>query len=274
MLRPITFAHISDTHIRKSYQDTGMDAIFAAAPSPAENLRRALTCIAAAKPSFLLITGDLIHEGQTEDYALLADILREEIPEIPAVCCLGNHDRKAAFRQGYLKEAPSSEPYLAVTEIDGLRVICLDSAIEGKENGAISESQLDWLARQVQQPAPRGSVLCFHHPVMDEGGMVPGVEVSPRLQQIVKESDIAAIFCGHTHQNSLSLVGGKPQLVADSLAFGFSVDGTGLHFTTQTCYSLVTVSQNGVKSEVHPNTPVAASVADISIQQLQAMMKD
>ena len=67
-MNPIRFAHVSDTHICRDYGKTQMKEVFAKCEDPADTLRRCLKKLNQEKLDFVLFTGDLVHEGEKEDY--------------------------------------------------------------------------------------------------------------------------------------------------------------------------------------------------------------
>src|SRR3546814_6114943 len=80
---------------------------------------------------------------------------------------MGNHDDRASFREHLLpaEEAESpSAPVDRVDELDGLRIVTLDTSVPGFHHGEISDAQLDWLAGVLSTPAPLGTILALHHP--------------------------------------------------------------------------------------------------------------
>ena len=95
-----------------------------------------------SKPDVIVITGDLVHEGTTEDYATLRRILKREAGDIPVLPALGNHDFKSRFYQGYLEETRTG-PYWSQAEIGGYRFCTLDTSKEGSPHGTITNDQTD-----------------------------------------------------------------------------------------------------------------------------------
>ena len=104
-------AHLSDTHIRREYDAGGvMGRIFSGIENPAEGLKTALGQINAAGADAIVLTGDLVHEGESGDYRFLKEILERFAPGIPVLPVLGNHDLKREFYRGWLGEE-NDAPY-------------------------------------------------------------------------------------------------------------------------------------------------------------------
>ena len=51
-----------------------------------------------------------------------------------------------------------------VHDVDGLRIVSLDTSVPGYHHGEISDAQYEWLASVLAKPAPHGTLLAMHHP--------------------------------------------------------------------------------------------------------------
>ena len=76
----------------------------------------------------------------------------------------GNHDRRPEFRALLLDQEPSGDELDSVHDLEGLRLVVLDTSVPGQEHGELADHQLRWLAQVLATPAPRGTVLAMHHP--------------------------------------------------------------------------------------------------------------
>ncbi|MDR2080039.1 MAG: metallophosphoesterase [Treponema sp.] len=269
-MKDIRFAHISDTHIRRDYRNASVD-FFDPACSPQDALGEILTGIAGKKdrPDFVLFSGDLVHEGDAEDYALFRQIVEEALGDIPAFFVLGNHDRRAAYYQGKpslpgLSSKPGGpdgpRPYYYSAEIRGLRLIVLDSGVDksGGHSGVgfIDGTQLAWLRGELGRKSPLGSILVLHHPPCIElqtGMLSHCLSNSRDLKDVLEGSDVRAIFSGHTHQNSVTTFSGIPHFTAGSSAFGIMLDDTHIHITNRRDYNECLINERGLY--VHTETP-------------------
>lgn len=152
------FIQLTDTHLRKDDTASDMEHIFKQLPNPANHLRKVLRETPWEDKDFVVITGDLIHEGCSQDYAYLKEILDNELPkDIPILYTLGNHDHKEAFYEGIFQEK-CSKPYYYTQECSGFRLVVLDSAIPKKESGTLCQEQLRWLKELLKTKAPKGAV--------------------------------------------------------------------------------------------------------------------
>ncbi|MDR0642476.1 MAG: metallophosphoesterase [Treponema sp.] len=251
MVDAVRFVQISDTHILRDYGKAKLCFLDSSPHNPPQILRVVLKNIAGKKdkPDFVIFSGDLVHEGDSEDYALFRRIVDETLAGIPAFFALGNHDCKEAYYQGFLRE-PARPSYYSV-ELRGLRIIVLDSAMEKNPAGSgfIDETQLAWLRGELGRKNGLGSILVLHHPPCDElkAGILPYcLKNSLALKDILKGSDVRAIFSGHTHENSVSIFAGVPQFTTGSTAFGVSIDEHDMCFTNQYTYNEALINGEGL----------------------------
>lgn len=212
--RPIHFLQLSDLHVLLGPQEGNtLETLLAERIRPLAMVRRVLRAERAQQPDFLLLTGDLAQNGGVREYAALRALLREEAPDVPIVALPGNHDDRAAFCTQLLGVPPRASVD-QVFDFDGVRVVALDT---GKE-GVVTPEQTAWLARTLCIPASRGTLLALHHPLYRQGAMDPA-RFPPDFPTLVERSDVAGIFCGHTHENWFGSFAGKPYITADACSF-------------------------------------------------------
>ena len=244
-MEPIRFAQICDTHLGMNNDEAVMmGPVFEKLPNTADALTAALKQLAAQNLDFVLFCGDLVHEGTAEDYRLFRQIVDRELKDTPAIICLGNHDRKGPFWEGYQGEH-SERPYYTCQTVKGLRILSLDSACGGEVFGAFAPEEYEWMENVLRQPAERGTILLFHHPVAWDVKEL-AMEVDDRFRALLKNCDVKAVFCGHTHENDVRFLEGVPQLTGDSTAFGCSYTGSTMGFTDKATYNLCTMDENGL----------------------------
>ena len=70
-MEELCFAHVSDTHLISANSSDFLYRVQREVRDPLENLKNCLAALSCQKLDFLLLTGDLIHEGETEDYRAL-----------------------------------------------------------------------------------------------------------------------------------------------------------------------------------------------------------
>ncbi|HET7075420.1 MAG TPA: phosphodiesterase, partial [Mycobacterium sp.] len=212
------------------------------------------------RPDAIVFTGDLADTGEPEAYRKLRAVVEPFADELGAelVWVMGNHDDRAALRSWLLDEAPSMAPLDRVCIVDGLRIITLDTSVPGHHYGEISKSQLDWLAGELEVPAPNGSILALHHPpipsVLD---LAVTVELRDQaaLGRVLRGSDVRAILAGHLHYSTNATFVGIPVSVASATCYTqdltVAAGGTRGRDGAQAC-NLVHVYQDTVVHSVIP----------------------
>ena len=216
--------HLSDTHLRAAGSRL-FDVVDAAA-----RLAKALDVIDASgiRPDALVFTGDLADLGEPEAYAQLRQLVEPFAERLGArvLWVMGNHDERTAFRRGLLggttDAAGSDAPFDRVDELNGLRVITLDSTVPGHHHGALSDDQLRWLRSELLTPAPLGTILAMHHPpVPSVLPLASSVELRDqwRLAGVLRGTDVRAIIAGHLHYSTFATFAGIPVSVASSTCY-------------------------------------------------------
>jgi Icc protein len=233
--------HLSDTHLtrRPGLNEDGVD--------PRESLRRILhDCRELPGVDAVVVTGDVADDGSPEAYADALDLVGAFAGQrrIPAVFSTGNHDERVAFAavlgSGHFDAGGRDSPEhrldsadgarAAVTLVAGYRIITLDSLVPGKGYGQVSAAQLDWLRDVLAEPAPRGSVLAFHHPPV----VVPGVAVQdalglrngPDLAATIAGTDVRVVLCGHFHLQLFGMLAGVPVWVTPGVVTRIDLTAT------------------------------------------------
>jgi len=192
-------------------------------------LARTLTAIeqVALAPDALLSICDLAEAGEPAAYQRLRDLVTPFAARlnVPALYVVGNHDDRAALRANLLGVHPTTEPYDYVVRLDGARLVVLDSTVPGRAHGELSADQLTWLAAQLAQPAPDGTVLVLHHPPLPSPSrLTTAIELRDRaaLAEVLSGSDVRLILAGHTHVLSVGSLAGIPVYTGGTIAFASS----------------------------------------------------
>ncbi|MEU4295042.1 metallophosphoesterase [Kribbella sp. NPDC026596] len=214
--------HLSDTHVSRTGPDEdGVDGL-AALNGLLYDVRR------VPELDLIVVSGDIADDGSEEGCTAVRRAVGEFAAErgIPHVYCTGNHDRRegftAALGSGHFgpdglsigRRADVAGAIAAVSEIAGLRVITLDSLIPGETHGVLGDDQLDWLAAELETPAPAGSIVVLHHPPISVDA-IPYLESvvlqePEKLAGVVAGTDVQAVLCGHLHHQLSGRLGDKP----------------------------------------------------------------
>jgi 3',5'-cyclic AMP phosphodiesterase CpdA len=212
--------HLSDTHLR--------------APGPllfnrvdgARRLEVALGGIEASgvSPDGIVFTGDLTDLGEADAYTALRELVEPFAERLgaPVFWVMGNHDDRGAFRERLLDAAPDRTPFDRVDELDGLRLVTLDTSVPGRHHGELGAEQLEWLADVLSSPAPLGTILAMHHPpVPSVLPLAASVELRDQrsLAAVLRGTDVRAIIAGHLHYSTFATFAGIPVSVASSTCY-------------------------------------------------------
>jgi 3',5'-cyclic AMP phosphodiesterase CpdA len=160
------------------------------------------------RPDLLVITGDLVDEGQLGEYAVLRKIL-DRLP-VPFLVIPGNHDDRENFRSAFSDHAylPKQGPLHYCVDDYPVRIIGLDSTVPGSHHGHIDGAGLRWLDAVLAQNTTKPTLLMLHHPpfacgipYMDEYRYFDG----DALGAVVKRFDnVEIVLCGHVHRSMLT----------------------------------------------------------------------
>ncbi|GAA1842949.1 phosphodiesterase [Microbacterium koreense] len=215
-----TLLHLSDTHLLAG------DRRLAGRFDTAENLARTLDAVERMRlrPDAIVFTGDLTDVGEPEAYRALRAAVEPFAEGLgaPVVWVAGNHDERPALRAGLLDAAPSEEPVTGVWDLEGLRVVALDSSVPGWHHGDLDESQLRWLSEVLAEPAPLGTLLALHHPPLPSH--IPLFDIlelrnQSALADVIAGSDVRGILAGHLHYSTSGTFAGVPVSVAAATCY-------------------------------------------------------
>lgn len=193
-------------------------------------LERAVAHLAALdpRPDVVIATGDLVDAGSVEEYRALADLLAPL--DLPVYLVPGNHDRRDGMRAvfGDRPWMPADGFVQYTVEAGPLRLVGLDTLVEGKGHGALCDQRLDWLAARLGE-SDRPTVVFMHHPPFDCGieafDRMKLNEGAERLAAIVgRHRHVERVLCGHVHRAIQLRWAGTLGVVAPSTAHQATLD--------------------------------------------------
>ncbi|TFB68144.1 phosphodiesterase [Cryobacterium glaciale] len=181
-------------------------------------------------PDAIILTGDVADRGEADAYRRIRGIVESAAARWNAriIWVMGNHDQREPFRTELLGQTPADHhpadlhPVDQTYDLDGLRLIALDTSVPGYHHGEVTDDQLRWLADVLQRPAPRGSILALHHPPIPTPLPLMSVlelQDQPRLAAVLTGSDVRAILGGHLHYSTQGLFVGIPVSVAAATCY-------------------------------------------------------
>ncbi|HSG94879.1 MAG TPA: phosphodiesterase [Afifellaceae bacterium] len=219
-------AQITDSHLRvEGTRLFGAVDTFGA-------LQRAIDHINASDPGpdAVIFTGDLVHDGEAEDYAALAALLRRL--SAPVFAIPGNHDRRELTRTAlaFTGVMPDAGPIHYIADAGAVRLIGLDSLVEGHEHGHLGGDQLAWLDDQLKAAPGRPTLLFLHHPPFATGiGFMDAIKLDDgeALAAVIgRHNHVGLIACGHVHRMIVNRMGSVPVVVAPGVAHHVGLDLT------------------------------------------------
>ena len=232
-MRPVSIVQITDLHIKQP------GALTYGKVDTAAFLRRAVISLNAIvpRPDAVVITGDLVDQGQERQYQYLKSILADL--HIPYYLLVGNHDAREALRHvfaesAYLREGPQSadgECFVQYgVDIGPLRFLALDSLVVGKPGGTLCAARLQWLATALSDTHDRPVVIGLHHPPFASGighmdGTVLDENATAGLAAIVSRyPNVERVIAGHIHREIHTRFAGTIASTAGSTAHQVCLD--------------------------------------------------
>jgi 3',5'-cyclic-AMP phosphodiesterase len=218
----LTIAQITDLHITNGTQPKDQ-------ARNAARLRVALKDIHELKPrpAAILVTGDLVDQGQPDEYVALKEILAES--QIPLHFGVGNHDARPAFRQAFPTTPVDENGFVQYAfMIEDLRIVMCDT-LEGKEHGGFCEKRAAWLARTLDEAPDTPTVVALHHPPIPSGIVwmdePPDAPWLLRLADVIKDRrQIRALICGHMHRAYNGLFADQVVSVSSATSIQLALD--------------------------------------------------
>ncbi|MDH3195487.1 MAG: phosphodiesterase [Hyphomicrobiales bacterium] len=195
-------------------------------------LQRAIDHLNASDPGpdAVIVTGDLVHDGEAEDYAALTGLLRRL--RAPVFAVPGNHDRRELTRKAlaFTGVMPDAGPIRFAANASPVRLIGLDSLVEGHEHGHLDGDQLAWLDDQLAASPDSPTLVFLHHPPFATGiGFMDaiGLDDADALAAVIgRHGHVGLIACGHVHRMIVNRLGSVPVVVGPGVAHHVVLDLT------------------------------------------------
>jgi Icc protein len=213
-------AHLSDTHLL-----AGGEELYGSI-STRDNLIAALSQLerSGVRPDAIVFTGDLTDIGHADAYRQLREIVEPVAARLGAqiVWVMGNHDEPVPFAEELLGSLSTGASLDQVFDLNGLRIISLDTSVPGYHHGQLTGSQLGWLRNVLATPAPHGTMLALHHPpIFTPIEFMQLIELrNPAdLAEVVRGTDVRGILGGHLHYSTHALFAGIPVSVVAATCY-------------------------------------------------------
>jgi Icc protein len=210
-------AHISDTHISLDTPD---------ADRRASDLERTIADINALDPApdAVVHTGDIVHSGRPDEYAVATAALAKA--RVPVYVVAGNKDSRMNLRTAFtLRASSASEPDFVDYAIEDfpVRLIVLDT-LGSSNRGDFCSERVRRLVAFIDAETTKPVAVFTHHPpfVVTVGPHPLHFETEKpmhRLQEALQRSGrVIGIFSGHVHRPATGYVGSIPTSVVPCIA--------------------------------------------------------
>lgn len=218
-------AQLSDMHLRPEGQLL-YDRIDTAA-----YLERAVAHVLTLDPppDVVIMTGDLVEAGKPEEYTRLRRLIAP-LP-MPVYVIPGNHDAREPLRAAFADQGyfPASGFLQYAVEDLPVRLIALDTLVEGKGYGALCAERLAWLEARLGEQADKPVMLFMHHPPFECGidafDQFRLQEGDARLAELVRRhGNVERAVCGHVHRPIQVRWAGTMASIAPSTAHQATLD--------------------------------------------------
>ncbi|GAA2025372.1 3',5'-cyclic adenosine monophosphate phosphodiesterase CpdA [Agromyces tropicus] len=250
-------AHLSDTHLLEGGAPLGGRADTVA------HLERAAAQMMRMSGGLdaILISGDVADMGEEDAYRRARAVL-EPVAEATGarlIWVMGNHDEREPFRAILLDDPDGGDgPVNQVIDLDGLRIIAVDSSVPGFHHGVLEPNTLDWLDEVLAEPAPHGTIVALHHaPIATPLALMDILELrrQEQFEEVLRDRDVRLILGGHLHYPTQGTFAGVPVSVAGALAYTMDLSAPPRHLVGidgGRSFSLVNCFDDAVVTSVVP----------------------
>lgn len=230
---PYLLVQLSDPHI------THPGRLISGRVDTAAALRHAVERVLQIQPRpvAVLISGDLVDAGHPAEYGQLRGLLQPLLDAgLPLALLPGNHDARgplqAAFagRPGvHCGEAGAAAIQYALDLPGPLRLVVLDSLVDGRPEGGLDEARLAQAEALLAERPDMPTLVALHHPphatglaAMDGMALQQGLAGFEAL--IARHPQVQRVVCGHLHRLTLGRVAHAAVLSAPSTAHQVALD--------------------------------------------------
>ena len=148
------------------------------------------------RPDLIVATGDLSEDGSDDSYRRLRQLLLDV--GLPAYVIAGNHDSVEAMRRSLIGGPIRMEPCV---DLDGWRVVFLDSKVVGEPYGYLEKAELHRLAETLSADSERPAIVCLHHsPIRPCPSTGCHLKNDDELIAVLDlHANARAVLAGHSH---------------------------------------------------------------------------
>lgn len=181
------------------------------------------------KPSMLIVSGDLVENGEDLDaYRHMKTLVARW--QGPTLWLVGNHDNRGSFRST-LPDVPVDENGFVQYETDhgGVRWLVVDTLDPGRHGGMVCTRRATWLKARLGERKSVPTIIVLHHPPVDTGidwmSALSCEAWVKRLERVIKPAkQVVGLIAGHVHRPIATSFAGKPLAVCPSTAPWLALD--------------------------------------------------
>ena len=149
------------------------------------------------RPDLVMASGDIAAKGTKDAYRNFIRLMGET--GLPYAWLPGNHDDFNLMLEGF-----EVSPYCPVIEMGNWRLVSLNTAVPGRVEGNLAESELQFLLQVLETERDNPVLIFMHHPPMsvdcqwlDRQQVANGDALGGLLRDY---GNVRAVFTGHVHQ--------------------------------------------------------------------------
>ncbi len=210
------FAHVSDLHLSQ----TPVAGVLADADAIVEHLVRDVRRISEVL-DFVVVSGDMTDDADPASFRRFQSLFASI--GLPVYVVPGNHDGSAGYYL-YLDECEEFAKWDITNRIEvlkDLRLIGIDTCIEGETTGRIDAEALRLVEQAITRRDATPLIIVMHHPPIPPGmqdfDLVACLEGSEELLGIIQSAEVPQIILsGHVHRPYQARSNGAACFVAGS----------------------------------------------------------
>ncbi|MCW5821537.1 MAG: 3',5'-cyclic-AMP phosphodiesterase [Cyanobacteria bacterium TGS_CYA1] len=220
---------ITDTHLFASGDDEDDEPMLFGF-NTFESLKHVIELVKKQENAYdlVVLTGDLSEDETAASYRRLAELLGTL--NKPIYYLFGNHDNPYLAREVF-GEYPLFKHETEII-LENWLVVLLNSKIEGRQEGNISQEELDRLKSLLGTHAEKHALVCMHHnPVnMDPDRFDKYILQNPKefFAVIDAHTNVRGVLWGHVHQQSYSQRRDVTLMSTPSTCAQFTPNETGI----------------------------------------------
>lgn len=220
-----TVLHLTDTHIvpKTELVSGRLDT----AASLSRLVARLTSCLDQIGPiDAMLISGDLSDDRSAQSYEHFKHVMAPL--EIPLHVIPGNHDAREPMRTAFSDRLPQDGPLNWDVPLGDIRMIGLDTLVEGHRHGLLIPETLAYLKGRLHRAGGAPILLALHHPPFQSGiRFMDAIGLRNKdkfIETISGYSGEIRIICGHIHTMIVTSVAGNVAISGPAPASTFAFD--------------------------------------------------